>query len=141
MLAPVAVPGGAAIHAPTNTPPHVAALEQHQVERQLRNLAGAKPDHQEAPRHGDRPQARFRIGAADRIVDTSTRPAQSAARPRANPRLRSSPVSSAPCRRAKASLSSEDAQRSHARPSACPSSTAASRRRPRRRARQASRRV
>ena len=47
----------------------VAALEQREIERNLRDLAGRKADHQEAPVPGDRAQRRLRIGAADRIVD------------------------------------------------------------------------
>ena len=44
-------------------------FEQREIERDLRNLAGRKADHQEAPVPGDRAQRGFRIGSADRIVD------------------------------------------------------------------------
>src|SRR5204863_7331036 len=47
----------------------VATLEQREVERDLRNFAGRKPDHQKAPLPRDRAQRGFGVSAANRIVD------------------------------------------------------------------------
>ncbi len=47
----------------------VAALQQREVERHLRNVAGRKTDHQEAAFPGDRAQRRLGVAAADGIED------------------------------------------------------------------------
>ena len=47
----------------------VAAFEQREIERDLRDLAGRKADHQKAPLPGDRAQRGFGVRPADRIVD------------------------------------------------------------------------
>src|SRR5437016_5239407 len=44
-----------------------AALEQDQVERNLRNLAGGKADHEMAASPSERAQGRLAVGAADGI--------------------------------------------------------------------------
>ena len=46
---------------------HGAALQQHQVERQLRDVAGGEADHQMAALPGERAHRRLAVGAADRI--------------------------------------------------------------------------
>src|SRR5579859_7676875 len=48
---------------------NVAAFQQHEVERQLRDVAGSKADDKEASLPGDRTQRRFAVIPADRIVD------------------------------------------------------------------------
>jgi len=48
---------------------HVAAFEQHQVERQPGDFAGRKAHHQEAALPRDGPQGGFAQGPADRIID------------------------------------------------------------------------
>ena len=45
----------------------IAALQQRQIERHLRNVAGGESDHQEAAFPGDRAQRGLGIAAADRI--------------------------------------------------------------------------
>jgi hypothetical protein len=45
------------------------ALEQREVERQLRNLAVRKPDHEIPAAPADTAKSRLRVLAADRIVD------------------------------------------------------------------------
>ena len=50
-------------------PAHVAALEQHQVERHFRDLAGREADHEETPLPAERTQRRLGVRTADRIVD------------------------------------------------------------------------
>src|SRR4051812_39681753 len=47
----------------------VAALEQREVERNFRDFAGGKPDHQKAALPGDRAQRGFRVCTADGIVN------------------------------------------------------------------------
>ena len=48
---------------------HVAAFQQHEVERQFRNVAGGEADHEVAAVPGERAQRRLGVAAADRIVD------------------------------------------------------------------------
>src|SRR3954468_20367736 len=48
---------------------HLAAFEQGEIERQLRDLAGREADYEVAPFPGDRPQCGFAVGTADRIED------------------------------------------------------------------------
>ena len=47
----------------------VAALEQRQVQRDLRDLAGREPDDEEATLPGGGAQSRLAVLAADRVVD------------------------------------------------------------------------
>src|SRR6476620_5656333 len=48
---------------------HVAALEQHEIERQFRNVAGGEADHEKPALPRDRTQRRLGVAPANRIVD------------------------------------------------------------------------
>src|SRR5215510_14509853 len=48
---------------------HIAALEQYEVERQLRDVAGGEADHEKPALPRDRTQCRLSVRPADRIVD------------------------------------------------------------------------
>src|SRR5262245_59959647 len=48
---------------------HIAALQQHQIERQLRNVARSKADDEETSFPGDRAHRRLGVGTADRIIN------------------------------------------------------------------------
>ena len=61
---------GIALHVrPVQHAEHVAALEQRQVERQVRNLAAGKSNDEVAPAPGDRADGGLGINVADGIAD------------------------------------------------------------------------
>ena len=46
---------------------HGTAFEQHEIERQSRNVAGGEADHEMTPLPSERAHCRLAVGAADRI--------------------------------------------------------------------------
>ena len=54
------------------TPEHAdnrATLQQRQIQRDLRDIAGGKPHHQEAALPGHVAQSQFGVRSADRVID------------------------------------------------------------------------